>query len=83
MQKPVCECGGELIYYEGRGLEIGYKITKEGKRYCKCFCKDEGGSEYQGLHCEKCDTNYDVEQTEDGFLIKGEKKDDGFVGKYW
>lgn len=83
MPKPLCNCGNELIYFEGIGLEKGYKITSEGKRYKKPFYRDEGGSEFQGLACEKCENQYEVEENEQGFLVKGEAINQGFQGKYW
>ncbi|WP_199426949.1 hypothetical protein [Thermaerobacillus caldiproteolyticus] len=72
-EKPKCDCGEELIYYECRSTEYLFKIRKDGEIYKKPFSNSGDHFEYSGLKCVKCDICYHPELSSDGKLIRGER----------
>lgn len=72
--KPVCECGGELEYYEIRSIEVTSQIRKNGRTSAKRKVKQDGGSFMSsGLHCKKCNNAFEADMGIDRVLIRGER----------
>lgn len=72
-QKPLCDCGKELVYWEERIYHVHTKINKNG-RLSKC--KDvqwSGNGAYDRLHCPECGNQYWFNMDSKGRFIRDEE----------
>jgi hypothetical protein len=76
-QKPICDCGEELVLQVNAVVEVEYKINKDGRLSKKR--KQNSGLQEQGwgwLYCYKCGNHYDYNYSfrgEEAFKFKREE----------
>ncbi|HDR6957837.1 MULTISPECIES: hypothetical protein [Bacillus cereus group] len=69
-EKPMCDCGEELVFQVEEYAEVTYKIKKDGKLSKIRKFKPIGMSvNYGRLHCQKCGNSYEYD-----YDLEGEEK---------
>lgn len=77
-QKPMCECGEELVYEVEKIVTLQYKIKKDGRRYAKPIIDRYASNGYTDgfgrLVCPECSAKYEYNMFfKDGRFIRDEQ----------
>lgn len=72
-QKPICNCGGELYFYQELVYTLETKINKDGKRSKRPIKNEHGqlGSNWERLHCQNCCKEWDFTEDVKGRVVRG------------
>lgn len=69
-KKPVCHCGGELLWVELEYVEVQYRITKKGEPYKKAYDRfDKFGTDTHNMKCMECNNRYGWDYDDKGRII--------------
>ena len=72
-EKPKCECGGELYFYQELVYTLETKINKNGLRNKRPIKNQHGqlGSNWERLQCEKCPKEWNFTEDSKGRIVSG------------
>ena len=71
--RPICNCGGELIIYSEEVHKLYRKINKDGKKSKRVIDTNDGDNNvYNRLRCEECGLEFWYDEDKNGRIIKSD-----------
>lgn len=72
-QKPICDCGKDLLFDVCRVVNRSYKVNRNGEPYKNPTRTYEGEVDTQVLYCFECSTTFSVDNDDKNRIVKGDK----------